>query len=205
MTPEIRWWFASAVFLAAFILLGVYITHAGLSRLDVEGVALRDHGVALAALFTLSGRGPALLLIAAVGIGILAFARANLWIGVIVLVSQTLSQGAVEMLKQLFNRPRPDYWLVAREFGNAYPSGHAATAVIFYGAWIALIAASSLPQSIALPVIALLVLWAIGIDFSRLALGAHYVTDVIGGTLVGAAWLCAAIALAQHFHVTVQT
>ncbi|MEO6913851.1 MAG: phosphatase PAP2 family protein [Candidatus Baltobacteraceae bacterium] len=205
MSSDLRWWIASGVFLAAFILLGFYVTHTGLSRLDVEAVALRDHSTTLAALFTLTGRSLPLLLIAAVGIGILAFARANLWIGVIILVSQVASQGAVELFKQLFNRPRPDYWLIARDLGNSYPSGHASTAIIFYGAWIAVIAASSLPKTLAIPAIGLIVLWAIGIDFSRLALGAHYVTDVIGGTLFGAAWLCAAIALIQHFHVSVQS
>ncbi len=205
MNPDIRWWIASAVFLAGFILLGIYVTHTGLSRLDVEGVALRDHSTSLAALFTLSGRGLSLLLIAGVGIAILAFARANLWIGVIVLVSEMLSQGAVELFKQAFNRPRPDYWLVARELGNSYPSGHAATAIIFYGGWIAVIAASSLPRPISFPAIALIILWAIGIDFSRLALGAHYVTDVIGGSLFGAAWLCAVIAIVQHFQVSVRS
>jgi len=31
---------------------------------------------------------------------------------------------------------------------------------------------------------------AVAIPWSRLALGAHYATDVLGGLLLGAAWLC---------------
>ncbi|MDQ2680644.1 MAG: phosphatase PAP2 family protein [Candidatus Eremiobacteraeota bacterium] len=203
MIPEVRWWIASAAFLIAFILLGLYVTHHGLSRLDVEAVALRDRSTALAAFFTLSGRTLPLLVLGAIGIGILAFARANIWIGVAILVSEVASQGVAELFKHLFNRPRPDYWLIARELGNSYPSGHAATSVVFYGAWIAVIAAASLPKAVAIPAIVLIAAWCIGIDFSRLALGAHYVTDVIGGSLFGAAWLCAVLAIAAHFNVTV--
>lgn len=53
---------------------------------------------------------------------------------------------------------------------------------------------SALPQTLKLPLAGLLMLWALGVDWSRLALGAHYFSDVFGGTLFGTAWLCALIA-----------
>ena len=40
---------------------------------------------------------------------------------------------------------------------------------------------------------------AVGISWSRLALGAHYLTDVVGGLLFGAAFLCAALAIILRF------
>jgi len=43
-------------------------------------------------------------------------------------------------------------------------------------------------------IVTVLVLWALGIMWSRLALGAHYLSDVFGGALFGTAWLCALFA-----------
>jgi membrane-associated phospholipid phosphatase len=50
-------------------------------------------------------------------------------------------------------------------------------------------------ESIKIALVALLAFWIAGIGWSRLALGAHYPTDVIGGTLFGVAWACATWAM----------
>jgi membrane-associated phospholipid phosphatase len=47
----------------------------------------------------------------------------------------------------------------------------------------------------------LLALWACGVVWSRLALGAHYVTDLIGGLLLGAT----ALALAKAVAIALRT
>jgi undecaprenyl-diphosphatase len=44
---------------------------------------------------------------------------------------------------------------------------------------------------------ALLAFCVIGIPWSRVALGAHYVTDVAGGLLYGVAWLFAYVTLVR--------
>ncbi len=53
--------------------------------------------------------------------------------------------------------------------------------------------------AVAVPVVAVLLVCAVGIPWSRLALGAHYLTDVAGGLLLGAAFLCAALAVILRF------
>lgn len=118
------------------------------------------------------------------------------------ILSQILSQTLVELIKARYLRTRPDYWLVGLEAGHSYPSGHATTAVVFFTGWALLALFSPLPPVVRYLVAAVLVLWAFGVSWSRLALGAHYLSDVLGGTLLGTAWICAwAAALHAKVHL----
>jgi membrane-associated phospholipid phosphatase len=73
-------------------------------------------------------------------------------------------------------------------------------ATIVYGLWAWYIWHSDLPRPVRVVVAPLLVLWACGILWSRLALGAHYVTDLIGGVLLG----LTAIALASAARIALR-
>lgn len=98
-----------------------------------------------------------------------------------------LSAAAVQLLKQLFGRARPDDMLVVSDYGS-FPSGHAANAatiamvvwVLFPKIWTAIVGA----------------LWVLGMALSRTFLSVHWLSDTVGGALVGvgvvlvlAAWL----------------
>jgi membrane-associated phospholipid phosphatase len=186
-----------AVWLLLFLGLGVFVARQPLSRPDALAAGLRGANAPLAAAFTISGYGAALTLL---GIGSVAAAlalRLSLKIPLTILCSQVVSQGLVSLSKGLFARARPDAWLYRHEPGFSYPSGHAATAVVFYGAWVMVLWTSPLPSAVRVPGTALLAAWALGIGWSRIALGAHYPTDVIGGFLFGAGWLCFALAAAR--------
>ncbi|GAA2348215.1 phosphatase PAP2 family protein [Dactylosporangium salmoneum] len=94
---------------------------------------------------------------------------------------------AVGRLRPVVERP------VAHGGGNSFPSGHALNSFICYAALLvvflpALPARWRRPALLAGGVLVLL------IGFSRLALGVHFLSDVIGGWSLGAAWvgLCAA-------------
>ena len=203
MTIEGTLWLASAVCLLLFLALGAYVTRRPPTRLDVECLAVRGQLPNLAYIFTQSGRAIALTIVAAGFILIFGLLRAGVLIPATVLASQVASQGVIEVFKHLFNRTRPDYWLIHNELGKSYPSGHAGTAIVFYGTWGAVIAASPLPDTLKMILVVALALWGVGIVWSRLALGAHYFTDVLGGTIFGVAWLCLLLAIAHHFHMHV--
>ena len=94
------------------------------------------------------------------------------------------------LLKSLFHRGRPEF---ATEFVHtatwSFPSGHAMESLAGYGflTWLLLPHLHNLTQR-RLAVIACVVLVGL-IGFSRVYLGVHYVSDVLGGYLAGGAWL----------------
>jgi len=90
-----------------------------------------------------------------------------------------------DAIKNLFVRARPPYWVVYHETSSSYPSGHAMFAVVVYGLWSYYVATSEVPQPLRGVLSAGLALWGACVLWSRLALGAHYVTDLIGGVLFG--------------------
>ncbi len=187
-------WGVSAVLAALFVFLGVAVISGSPARLDVLASQLRGRGTRAALLFTLSGRSRFLTVLCCALFAAFAALRLPLWIVAIVSVSQIASQTIVEICKRIFGRARPDYWLVGREAGHSYPSGHATTAVVFYGGW-AIVVAAQPPAIWRDALIGCLAAWAAGVTWSRLALGAHYLSDVIGGLTFGVAWICLLLAI----------
>jgi membrane protein DedA with SNARE-associated domain/membrane-associated phospholipid phosphatase len=94
------------------------------------------------------------------------------------------------LMKSLVARPRPPVAvrLVATSSWS-FPSGHATQAIAFYGCAAALTAATTNRWSTKATVWAGAVLVIVAIGFSRLYLGVHWVTDVLGGYALGAVWL----------------
>lgn len=93
-----------------------------------------------------------------------------------------------QSLKLVFHRPRPqlDWAQVQPDF--SFPSGHAMNSLVFYGA-IALIVWVLFGHRAGLISAVLAIVLTLLIGTSRVYLGYHYVTDVVGGFLAGAAWL----------------
>lgn len=99
------------------------------------------------------------------------------WAAGYYLVATVLSAGCVQLLKQAFGRARPEDILVTSDFGS-FPSGHVANAatmavclaIIVPRLWVALAGAA----------------YTILMLLSRTYLGAHWLTDTIGGLLLGA-------------------
>jgi undecaprenyl-diphosphatase len=99
-----------------------------------------------------------------------------------------------DLFQHLFARPRPLDWVVKHETSFSYPSTHAAIATGFYALWAVMLYASELPRRIRGIGAFLLLLLAIAICWSRLALGAHYLTDLAGGVLLAVALVSVALA-----------
>jgi membrane-associated phospholipid phosphatase len=97
----------------------------------------------------------------------------------------------VAVLKAIYERARPDLGSpIPLPHSYSFPSGHAATAVVLYGALGLLVAARARSplRAVAWLVAAAAVAFAIGA--SRVLLNVHFVSDVAAGFAVGLAWLC---------------
>ncbi|HEU0115890.1 MAG TPA: phosphatase PAP2 family protein, partial [Thermomicrobiales bacterium] len=102
-----------------------------------------------------------------------------------VFVAVAALAGAINVeTKLIVASPRPTAPLVTIvevASGNGFPSGHAFGATLFYGAiWIVLPAVVPQPVACRLLRIAAVVV-ALGICWSRIRLGAHWPSDVLGG------------------------
>jgi undecaprenyl-diphosphatase len=94
-----------------------------------------------------------------------------------------------DLLKFAFARPRPDFVApAARVFTTSFPSGHATLSAITYLTIAALLARSQSSPKIGRYFIVLAALLTILVGISRIYLGVHYPTDVVGGWCIGAAW-----------------
>lgn len=129
----------------------------------------------------------------AVIFGTVALAYLGRWWGAARLVGSVgVADVLSRTLKLVFGRARPDYMLVPTS-GFSFPSGHAtlgaATAVLLV--WFASRHVKGRKLVVTLLVVALA--WAVGMAGSRLVLGAHYLSDVVGGIGVGTACASAVI------------
>ena len=99
-----------------------------------------------------------------------------------------------EVMKLHFKRLRPDVpWAFVHEHSFSFPSGHSVMAMVMYGV-IVYKTEDRLHNNWARA--ALMVgafLMVLGIGVSRVYLGVHYPSDVVGGYFVGAVWLAAVI------------
>ncbi|MFM1652211.1 phosphatase PAP2 family protein [Brevibacillus sp. B_LB10_24] len=104
-----------------------------------------------------------------------------------------------DFLKHLFQRERPTLHRLVEETGYSFPSGHSMGAFALYGILVFLLW-KHIPSRIGR---ALLLLFGaamiLGIGWSRIYLGVHYPSDVIGAYLASGVWLTASIWVYQRY------
>lgn len=113
----------------------------------------------------------------------------------IFLAVTSIGGGIVDtVVKVAVGRPRPEVdEPIVEAFGNSFPSGHSMSALVSYGALL-IVFLPLVTGRARSAVIALYVLVVLAIGLSRLMLGVHFISDVVGGYVLGAAWLAGSVA-----------
>ena len=183
----------AAIAAALFCGLAVAVETNRLTGFD-EAIRMELHSVAspllthLAEKVTWLGSLTALALFGVVAVAVLVHARRRdkaVFLTVTMIGALALDLG----LKFSFQRVRPPPYFGSEPLTYSFPSGHALFSLCFYGGLA--IAASRSMQSDAMRtgiwIATILLVLAIG--GTRIYLGVHYPSDVLGGYLVAIAWI----------------
>jgi undecaprenyl-diphosphatase len=142
------------------------------------------------------GSGVGLFLVAATVTALVVWRRRSAWPAILVLVTVVGSALINNAVKDVVRRDRPPavYWL-AHPGGFAYPSGHSMNALTAYAvlAFLGCQAVRSFRVRALIGTVAVGLVLAIGA--SRIYLGVHWFTDVIGGFLAGLVWTALVLAV----------
>lgn len=102
-----------------------------------------------------------------------------------------------QTLKTVFARPRPEILRLETVGGFSFPSGHAMISMCFYGFLIYLIIRLFKTKLKYIPA-TLIGLFVLLIGYSRVYLGSHYASDVLGGFICGLGVLLIACAITEY-------
>ena len=176
---------AAGVVLLLAVGLGVLVTVRALNpeSLDAEWMEeIVEHRSPLweipARVFDFIGGGWFGVFVVPVGIAVGFLIARRPWAASAFILGSAVSSGVVQLMKVGFGRTRPEEILVPLDSGS-FPSGHTANAATI----VVLLALLLRRRWIAVAGAVYVILMAL----SRTYLGAHWITDTVGGVLVGSA------------------
>ena len=123
----------------------------------------------------------------------------NKKIGLSIFTNLVIVTGLNQLLKRILQRPRPTEFRIVEETGYSFPSGHSMVSMAFYGYLIYLIYKYVKNKYIKWSLIVLLSCLIVGIGTSRIYLGVHYTSDVLGGFLISVSYLVIYISVVNKF------
>lgn len=111
-----------------------------------------------------------------------------------------LTVSSNQILKHIICRPRPDHIRLITEHGYSFPSGHSMIAVCLYGLLIYLINKKIKNKILRIIITIFLITLIIGIGISRIYVGVHYPSDVLGGYLLSLSILIFNITIVNKYY-----
>jgi len=114
------------------------------------------------------------------------------WRRTVLLFAITVAGAEVldQLLKLMIHRPRPaTFFALAEPMGYSFPSGHALVSGAFFGGLAVFAAARTGSQARRCLYYIVAALLIVAIGFSRIYLGVHYPSDVLGGYAAAVVWL----------------
>lgn len=195
-----------SLFTALFLVLTVLVVteNAVLFKLDKDIAAcfysIRNDGftnLSLALSFAATWK-----VIAAECIVLLVIPATRMKVGIPVSIVSALAVAVRIVIKLMVMRPRPDemYWL-STESDSSFPSGHSCGAMAIYGFLAYLVYILVKNDVLSKVISALLLLLAVLIGLSRIYLGMHYPSDVLGGFCLALIVILVCTAFMKKFRI----
>ncbi|SCJ37165.1 Undecaprenyl-diphosphatase BcrC [uncultured Eubacterium sp.] len=133
------------------------------------------------------------------GLALLIYPGTRRKIGLPFAVTAISSTVIYKIAKSIFQRPRPDLSVrIIEESGYSFPSGHSMNCMVIYGILIYLTRRYCKNRTAANWITVLLGLLILVIGCSRVYVGVHFPTDILGGWSLGIAVLTAAIMIIER-------
>lgn len=177
----------------SFAAFAEFVEEGATLKFDLAAMTwMESHRVALLDRFLLdvTALGTGLVVLTIVGVAALFLALTeHRYSAILLLVATAGGQLLNTVLKLFYDRPRPsNIEALTHTMSTSFPSGHAMSAVIVYGtvAYLAARLQKKFWERFFTMFAAIIIIVAIAA--SRVYLGVHYPSDVLAGTIVGAAW-----------------
>ena len=184
-------WIILFICLIGFLALAEDVFHKEIMKGDIIGYKIistfliSDFTTPIAKFITNFG-GAIFLIILTITLFILI---KNKKIGLSIILNLIVITGLNQILKNILQRPRPTEYRLIEETGFSFPSGHSMVSMAFYGYLIYLIYKYVKNKYLKWISIVLLSILICSIGISRIYLGVHYTSDVLGGFLISLSYL----------------
>ncbi len=184
-------WIILFICLIGFLALAEDVFHKEIMKGDIIGYKIistfliSDFTTPIAKFITNFG-GAIFLIILTITLFILI---KNKKIGLSIILNLIVITGLNQILKYILQRPRPTEYRLIEETGFSFPSGHSMVSMAFYGYLIYLIYKYVKNKDLKWISIVLLSILICSIGISRIYLGVHYTSDVLGGFLISLSYL----------------
>ncbi len=177
--------------LIGFLAIAENVWNKEIMELDILGykiistVLISDFMTPITKIITNFGSAMVLICLSAMSLLVIK----NKKIGLTISINLAMASGINFLLKNILQRPRPTEFRLIDESGYSFPSGHSMVSMAFYGFLIYLIYKYVKNKKLKLILITFLSLLIFSIGISRIYLGVHYTSDVIGGFLIAISYL----------------
>ena len=192
-------WIWFALFIAVFILFSIIgslynneIISIDVFMHDLVVNNLRSDGLTFIMLFITNFCNPIILILLSLVILLICKDKK---MGLIIIINLLVSILLNIIFKGIIQRDRPLEDFLIIESGYSFPSGHSMVSMAYYGLIIYFIYKKIKAKRVRNVLMILIGLLILAIGFSRIYLGVHFASDVIGGFLISIIYLVCVIKL----------
>ena len=197
-----KWkWIVLFICLIGFLALAEDVFHKEIMNGDIIGYKMvstfliSDFATPIAKFVTNFGGAVFLIVLTVILIAVIK----NKKIGISIFANLAIITILNQLLKRILQRPRPTEYRIIEETGYSFPSGHSMISMAFYGYLIYLIYKYVENKYVKWILISLLSVLICLIGVSRIYLGVHYTSDVLGGFLISISYLVIYISAVNKF------